>query len=386
MAASAWPDWQSQACHFPTLSNLTVSYTARAQERGQHQMEATVESSPFGTLPDGTKIEMLTLTNAHAATAKVISYGATLTELWMPDRTGKMGDVVLGFDNLQGYLGKHPWFGATVGRVANRIAKGKFTLDGKEYSLEINDPPNNLHSGSHDLGRVVWKAEPSHDHDSSAVRFTYTSPDGDEGFPGTLSISVTYRLTNNNELKLEYSATTDKATPVNMTNHSYFNLGGGNDILGETLYLAAESYTPVDSTLIPTGQIVPVKDTPFDFTHPAGIGMKMAGIESTPGGYDHNFVLGEPGKLKLAARIADPTSGRQMEVWTTEPGVQFYSGNFLDGTIRGKRGLAYGKHSALCLETQHYPDSVNHPTFPSVIVRPDQTYRSETTFKFSVHQ
>ena len=304
----------------------------------------------------------------------------------MPDRTGKMGDVVLGFDNLQGYLGKHPWFGATVGRVANRIAKGKFTLDGKEYSLEINDPPNNLHSGSHDLSRVVWKAEPSHDHDSSAVRFTYISPDGDEGFPGTLSISVTYRLTNNNELKLEYSATTDKATPVNMTNHSYFNLGGGNDILGETLYLAAESYTPVDSTLIPTGQIVPVKGTPFDFTHPAGIGMKMAAIESTPGGYDHNFVLGEPGKLKLAARVADPTSGRQMEVWTTEPGVQFYSGNFLDGTIRGKRGLAYGKHSALCLETQHYPDSVNHPTFPSVIVRPDQTYRSETTFKFSVHQ
>jgi aldose 1-epimerase len=384
MAAIASPDWESLGTLFPTLANFTVSYTARAQKRGQHQMEATVESSPFGTLPDGTRIEMFTLTNAHGAIARVITYGATLTELWMPDRAGKMGDVVLGFDNLQGYLGKHPWFGATVGRVANRIAKGKFTLDGKEYSLEINDPPNNLHSGSHDLSRVVWKAEPLHDRDSSAVRFTYISPEGDEGFPGTLSISVTYRLTNNNELKVEYSATTDKATPVNMTNHSYFNLGGGNDILGEILYLAAENYTPVDSTLIPTGQILPVKGTPFDFTHPAAIGVQMAGIEGTPGGYDHNFVLGESGKLKLAARVVDPTSGRHVEVWTTEPGVQFYSGNFLDGTIRGKRGVAYGKHSALCLETQHYPDSVNRPTFPSVILRPGQTHKSETTYKFSV--
>lgn len=343
-----------------------------------------MESSPFGTLPDGTKVEMFTLMNAHGAIAKVITYGATLTELWMPDRAGKMDDVVLGFDSLQGYLGKHPWFGATVGRVANRIAKGKFTLDGKEYSLEVNDPPNNLHSGSNDLSRVVWKAEQSRDGDFSAVRFTYISPDGDEGFPGTLSTSVTYRLTNANELKLEYSAMSDKATPVNMTNHSYFNLGGGNDILEETLYLAAESYTPVDSALIPTGQIAPVKGTPFDFTHSVAIGSRIAGMGEKPGGYDHNFVLGEPGKRKLAARVVDPMSGRQMEVWTTEPGIQFYSGNFLDGTLRGKRGVVYRKHSALCLETQHYPDSVNHPTFPSVIVRPGQTYRTETTYKFSV--
>lgn len=384
IAVIAWPRREPPGRRFTVLSQFTVSYTARAQEHGQHQMEATVKASPFGTLPDGTKVEMLTLTNAHGAIAKVITYGATLTELWMPDPTGKMGDVVLGFDNLQGYLGKHPWFGATVGRVANRIAKGKFTLDGKEYSLEINDPPNNLHSGSHDLSRVVWKAEPSHDHDSSVVRFTYVSPDGDEGYPGTLSISVTYKLTNDNALKIEYSATTDKATPVNMTNHSYFNLGGGSDILRETLYLAAESYTPVDSTLIPTGQIAPVKGTPFDFTHPVAIGAQMAGIESTAGGYDHNFVLGDPGKLKLAARVVDPISGRQMEVWTTEPGVQFYTGNFLDGTLRGKHGVAYGKHSALCLETQHYPDTVNHPTFPSVILRPGHTYRTETTYTFSV--
>jgi aldose 1-epimerase len=384
MALIAWPHSVSAWVRLSGFSNSKASYTAWAQEHGQHQMEATVEPSPFGTLPDGTGIEMFTLTNDHGAIAKVITYGATLTELWMPDRAGKMGDVVLGFDNLQGYLGKHPWFGATVGRVANRIAKGKFTLDGKEYSLEINDPPNNLHSGSHDLSRVVWKAEPLHDGYSSAVRFTYVSPDGDEGFPGTLSITVTYRLTNQNALKLEYSATTDKATPVNMTNHSYFNLGGGNDILGETLYLAAENYTPVDSTLIPTGQIALVKGTPFDFTHPAAIGTQLAGMEGMTGGYDHNFVLGEAGKLKLAARVVDSTSGRQMAVQTTEPGVQFYSGNFLDGTIRGKRGAAYGKHSALCLETQHYPDSVNHPTFPSVIVRPGQTYRTETTYTFSV--
>ena len=345
-----------------------------------------METSQFGILPDGTKIEVLTLKNAHGATAKVIPYGATLTELWMPDRSGKMGDVVLGFDDLQGYLGKHPWFGATVGRVANRIAKGRFTLDGKEYSLEINDPPNNLHSGSHDLSRVVWKVEALREPDAAAVRFTYDSPDGDEGFPGDLTVSVTYRLTNNDELKLEYSATTDKATPISMTNHSYFNLGGGADILGETMYLAADSYTPVDSTLIPTGEIAPVKGTPLDFTHPATIGAQIAGMKGEPGGFDHNLVLGEPGKFKLAARVMDPPSGRQMEVWTTEPGLQFYSGNFLDGTIRGKKGVAYGKHAALCLETQHYPDSVNRPNFPSVILRPGKTYRTETTYKFSVNQ
>ena len=264
-----------------------------------------------------------------------------------------------------------------------RIAQGKFTLDGKSYSLEINDPPNNLHSGSHDLSRVVWKAEPLSEPDAAGVRFTYISPDRDEGFPGNLSTSVTYRLTNSNELNLEYSAKTDKATPVNMTNHSYFNLGGGNDILGETLYLAADNYTLVDNTLIPTGEIAPVKRTPLDFRHAATIGTQIDGMKGNPGGYDHNFVLGKSGIVKLAARVYDPTSGRQMEVWTTEPGVQFYSGNFLDGTIRGKRGVVYGKHAALCLETQHYPDSVHHPNFPSVILRPGETYRTETTYKFS---
>jgi aldose 1-epimerase len=343
-----------------------------------------VEATKFGSLGDGTAIDLYTLKNAKGATAKIITYGATLTELWVPDRTGKLSDVVLGFDNLQGYVGKHPWFGATVGRVANRIAKGKFTLDGKEYSLEINDPPNNLHSGSKDLSRAVWKAEPVHERDGAAVRFTYDSPDGDEGFPGRLLVTVLYRLTNNNELQLEYTAKTDKATPVNLTNHSYFNLNGDQNILGEVLQLNAEKYTPVDAMLIPTGEITPVKGTPLDFTHPVTIGAHIAEMKGDPGGYDHNFVLStEAGKLKLAARVSDASSGRQMEVWTTEPGVQFYSGNFLDGTITGKRGVVYGKHSGFCLETQHYPDAVNHPAFPPVILRPGSVYSTQTIYKFS---
>jgi len=352
--------------------------------QGKAHPEATVETSKFGTLEDGTQIEMLTLKNATGATAKVITYGATLTELWVPDRTGKFGDVVLGFDNLQGYAGKHPWLGATVGRVANRIAKGTFTLDGKQYSLEINNPPNNLHSGSKGLSRTVWKAEPFHEPHAAAVKFTAISPDGDGGFPGNLTVSVVYRLTDNNELKLEYTATADKATPVNLTNHSYFNLDGAKNVLGEVLYLAADRYIPVDDTLIPTGKIEPVKGTPLDFTKPVAIGERIAEMKGDPGGYDHSFVLnGEAGKLKLAARVYDPASGRQMETWTTEPGLQFYSGNFLDGTLTGKRGVVYGKHAGFCLETQHFPDSVNHPAFPTVIVRTGAVYKTETIYKFS---
>ncbi len=372
---------------FAILCMIAVGTGSRplwAQKHAEVHPEATVETSSFGSLTDGTAVEMLTLKNAKGATAKVITYGATLTELWVPDRSGKLGDVVLGFDQLQGYLGNHPFFGATVGRVANRIAKGKFTLDGKEYSLEINNPPNNLHSGSKGLSRTIWKAEPLHEPHAAAVRFTAVSPDGDGGFPGNLSVTLVYRLTDDNELQLEYAAKTDKATPVNLTNHSYFNLGGGKDVLDDVLYLTAEHYTPVDATLIPTGEILPVKGTPLDFTTPAAIGSRIAEMKGDPGGYDHNYVLSkEPGRLKLAARVLDPASGRQMEVWTTEPGVQFYSGNFLDGTITGKRGVVYGKHSGFCLETQHFPDSVNHPSFPSVILRPGGAYRTETIYKFS---
>lgn len=348
--------------------------------------EAKIEKSVFGKLDDGTTVALFTLTNAKGSVAKVIAYGATLTELWMPDRQGKNVDVVLGFDHLDGYVANPAWFGATVGRVTNRIAKGKFTLGGKQYSLEINNPPNSLHSGPKDLSHVVWKGEEVPTPHAAAVTFSYRSPDGDEGFPGNLAVSVTYTLTDSDELKLAYSATTDQATPVNLTNHSYFNLGGGKDILDDVLYLNADRYTPVDSTFIPTGEILPVKGTPLDFTHPIKIGARIGEIKGDPGGYDHNFVLnGEPGKLKLAARVTDPASGRKLELWTTEPAVQLYSANFLDGSIVGKGGVKYGKHAAFCLEAQHFPDSVNQPKFPSIILEPGSAYRQETIYKFSAN-
>ena len=360
---------------------LLVALSVQAQDK---PAKAKVEKTMFGKLDDGTAVDMFTLANAHGSVAKVLSYGATLTELWVPDRNGKTGDVVLGFDDLKGYLQTEPWLGATVGRVGNRIAKGKFTLDGKEYSLEINNPPNNLHSGTHGMSHVVWKGEPVKVAHGAAVRFSYNSPDGDEGFPGNVAVTVTYTLTDDNELKLDYRATTDKNTPMNMTNHTYFNLSGGKDVLNQVLYLNADRYTPVDSTLIPTGEILPVKDTPLDFTQPTAIGARIADMKGTPGGYDHNFVVnGEMGKMRLAARAYDPESGRQMEAWTVEPGIQFYSGNFLDGTLVGKRGVTYGQHSAFCLETQHYPDSVNHPDFPSTILHPGSVYHTETVYKFS---
>ena len=347
--------------------------------------EAKVEKSVFGKLDDGTTVDLFTLTNARGSIAKVIAYGATLTELWIPDHQGKNADVVLGFDHLDGYVANPAWFGATVGRVTNRIAKGKFTLAGKQYSLEVNNPPNSLHSGPKDLSHVVWKGEVISMSHAAAVKFSYFSPDGDEGFPGNLAVSVTYALTDGDELKLDYSASTDQATPVNLTNHSYFNLGGSKDILNDVLYLNADRYTPVDSTFIPTGEILPVKGTPLDFTHPTAIGARIGEIKGDPGGYDHNFVLnGEPGKLKLAARVTDPASGRKLELWTTEPAVQFYSANFLDGSIVGKGGVKYGKHAAFCLEAQHFPDSVNQPKFPSIILEPGSAYRQETIYKFSV--
>jgi aldose 1-epimerase len=363
-------------------SYLLIAMLAPAQD---NPAKAKVDKTMFGKLDDGTPVEIFTLTNSHGSVAKVITYGATLTELWVPDRAGKTADVVLGFDQLQGYLENKPWFGATVGRVANRIAKGKFTLDGKEYSLEINDPPNSLHSGKHDLSHVVWKGEAIKELRGAAVRFSYNSLDGDEGFPGNLSVSVTYTLTDANQLKLNYRATTDKDTPVNLTNHSYFNLSGAKDILAHVLYLNADRYTPVDSTLIPTGEIASVKDTPLDFTQPIAIGARIADIKGSTMGYDHNFVVnGEMGKLRIAARVSDPESGREMEVWTSEPGIQFYSGNHLDGSLTGKRGVVYNPRSGLALETQHFPDSVNQPSFPSVILHPGSVYQTETIYKFLV--
>jgi aldose 1-epimerase len=346
---------------------------------------ANVDRVVFGKMPDGTVIDAYTLKNAHGSWAKVITYGATLTELYVPDKTGKPGDIVLGFSDLDGYLSNHPYFGATVGRYANRIAKGHFTLDGKEYSLFLNNGPNSLHGGKVGFNRRVWKAEILPGMTAAAVRFTYLSKDGEEGYPGNLNVSVTYTLTNTNELKLTYRAETDKDTPLNITNHSYFELGGpGKNILDETLYLNASEYTPVDATLIPTGEIKPVKGTPLDFTKPTLIGARINELKEV-GGYDHNLVVdGKAGKLRLAARASDPTSGRQMELWTTEPGVQFYSALNLDGKIVGKSGISYPKFGALCLETQHYPDSPNQPTFPSSIVHPGTPFTSETIYKFSV--
>lgn len=346
---------------------------------------AHVMKAAFGKLPDGTSIESYTLYNSRGASAKVITYGATLTELFMPDRHGKMADVVLGFDNIEGYLGQHPYFGGTIGRYANRIAKGKFTLDGKEYQLFLNNGPNSLHGGQIGFNRRVWKAEELKDEDGAAIRFSYLSKDGEENYPGNLKVSVTYTLTNTDELKLQYSAETDKDTVLNLTNHSYFNLSGADagTILKYILYINADKYTPVDSTLIPTGKIESVVGTPLDFLKPTEIGARIGEIKDI-GGYDHNYVLnGKAGTLRVAAKVTDPESGREMEVLTTQPGVQFYSAIGLNGSIKGKGGVAYEKYGAICLETQHFPDSPNHGNFPSTELKPGEHFHSETIYKFT---
>jgi len=345
-----------------------------------------VERISFGKTAAGEAVELYVLTNRGGMVAKVMTYGALLTELHVADRSGKRGDVVLGFDNLKQYLDGHPFFGATTGRVANRIAKGRFTLDGKEYRLAVNNGPNHLHGGVKAIDKVVWKAEPVRSGDGPAVRFSYTSPAGEEGYPGNLSITVRYTLTHRNELQLDYRATTDAATPVNLTHHSYFNLAGegSGDILGHELMLAAGRYTPTDDTLIPTGEIAPVRGTPLDFTRPAAIGARIRQLKGEPAGYDHNFVLNSGGEaLALAARVYEPKSGRVMEILTDQPGVQFYTGNFLDGSLRGKSGAAYKQHHGFCLETQHFPDSVNQPSFPSIVLRPGAVYRHTTIHRFS---
>lgn len=348
--------------------------------------KASVIKQAFGKTPDGAAVELYTLTNTNGMTAKVMTYGAILTELDVPDRDGKLGDVVLGFDNLKDYLAGHPYFGATVGRVANRIAKGRFKLDGKEYKLATNNGPNALHGGVKGFDKVVWRGEPDSLPDGVAVKLTYLSRDGEEGYPGTLTATVVYTLRNDNSLLIEYEAKTDKATPVNLTNHTYFNLAGAKsgDILGHNVTLFADKYTPTDDTLIPTGEIKPVKDTPLDFTKPTRIGARIEQLKGDPGGYDHNFVLNKDGKeLALAARVHEAKTGRTMEMLTTEPGVQFYTGNFLDGKQTGRGGVVYKKHGGFCLEAQHFPDSVNHADFPSMILQPGQTYRQTTIYKFS---
>jgi len=339
----------------------------------------------FGRLADGTAVDIYRLTNASGLEARVMTYGAILVSLKIPDRNGVLADVNLGFDTLAGYLGTHPYFGAIIGRYGNRIAKARFTLDGVEYRLAPNNNGNSLHGGIRGFDKVVWKAEPVKVAYGTGVKLTYLSKDMEEGFPGNLSVSVVYTLTDTNELEIRYEATTDKATPVNLTNHAYWNLKGEGqgDVLGHRLQIEADKITAVDSAanLIPTGEIVPVAGTPFDFTSPHAIGERIAKVE---GGYDHNFVLrGGGGTLVLAARVEEPTSGRVLEVWTDQPGIQLYTGNFLDGTVIGKSGKAYGKHFAFCLETQHFPNSPNQPNFPTTILKPGQTYRTVTVHKFS---
>jgi len=347
-------------------------------------VRADVTKTAFGTLPEGTAFDLYTLSNAHGMTVKITTYGATVTEIDVPDRNGKADDVVLGFDSLDPYLKGEPYFGAIVGRVANRIAGGKFTLDGKEYPLAVNNGPNALHGGLKGFDKQIWKAETVTDAPQPEVRFTYLSPDGEEGYPGNLNVTVVYTLTNDNALKIDYTATTDKATPVNLTNHSYFNLAGSGSVLNTVLTINADRYTPADATNIPTGELRSVKGTPFDFTHPTPIGARIDRIPDPTGGYDHNFVLNKRGKsLSLAARAYEPTTGRALEMWTTEPGVQLYTANGLDGTLTGHGGVVYNKYGAFCLEAQHYPDSIHHPNFPSVVLRPGQTYHQTTIYKFS---
>jgi aldose 1-epimerase len=364
------------------------SVALHAATKVKNPRRATVETSEYGKLADGTPVQLFTLTNSKGAVAKITNFGATLTEVWMPDRTGRKRDIVLGFDSLDGYLGKEPYFGATVGRYANRIANGQFTLDGKTYQLAINDPPNSLHGGAVGFDRKVWKAEPIEVPHAASVKFSYHSPDGEENYPGDLDVSVQYTLTDDDELKLDYTATTDKDTILNLTNHTYWNLAGADsgDVLKQIMMLNANSFTPVNANLIPTGEVPAVAGTPFDFTKPMAIGSRINDPQvQAHKGYDVNFVVnGTPGTMRLAARATDPASGRTMEVWTTQPGIQFYTSNYLDGTLTGKRGIHYNQYGAFALETQHFPDSINQPSFPPVVLHPGQTFHEATTYKFSV--
>ncbi|RTQ48148.1 galactose mutarotase [Hymenobacter gummosus] len=345
-------------------------------------------AAPFGRTADGQQAQLYTLRNAHGVQVSITNYGGTVTKLLVPDKDGKLGDVVLGFDSLSGYqspayVKAGPYFGALIGRYGNRIGKGKFTLDSKEYTLAANNGANHLHGGKRGFDKVLWQAQPGSSADGQTLTLTYRSQDGEEGYPGNLDVTVVYTLTANDELKIDYAATTDKATPVNLTNHAYFNLQGRQDVLGHEVTLPADRYTVVDAGLIPTGELRPVKGTPFDFTTPHKIGERIAQV---PGGYDHNWVLNQTDGMHAAATVYEPTSGRTMTVTTTEPGLQFYTGNFLDGSLKGKGGEVYRKHAGFCMETQHFPDSPNQPKFPSTILKPGQTLHSTTVYRFGVRK
>jgi aldose 1-epimerase len=344
---------------------------------------ATIKHSitqiPFGRLADGSAISLFTLTNSDGLVARVTDFGGIITELHTRDRNGVLGDIVLGFDHLEPYLGEHPYFGALIGRYANRIAGGRFSLDGVTHQLDVNNGPNHLHGGRVGLHNVKWDAHA----DGTILTLRRRCAGDEQGYPGTLDITATYQLSDDNELIMRLEAVTDQATPVNLTQHSYFNLAGKGDILGHELTLYADAFTPVNDVLIPTGQIAPVAGTPFDFRTPRPIGERIGEPDDQlryAGGYDHNFVLNRPG---LAARLREPASGRVLELYTDEPGVQFYSGNFLDGSLSGK-GRRYTFRTGLCLEPQHFPDSPNQPSFPNTVLRPGEKYATESRYRFSV--
>jgi len=366
--------------------------TQRPEPKASNQQAATVTVAPFGRMPDGKAVEVYTLTNVRGMEVRAITYGAIIQAIRVPDRNRRLDDIALGYESMQGYLTASPYFGAVVGRYANRIARGRFTLEGRTYRLAINNAPNHLHGGLKGYDKVLWEAQSFQRGDTVGVTFQHTSPDGDEGYPGTLRVSVSYSLNPNNELIVEYRATADRATPVNLSQHTYFNLAGegSGDILGHVLEIKADRYTPVDSTLIPSGELASVAGTPFDFRSPTAIGARIDQPDPQlkyGKGYDHNFVLNRTGSaLVHAVHVLDPKTGRTLDISTTEPGLQFYSGNFLDGTITGKAGRRYRHRSALVLETQHFPDSPNQPGFPSTILRPGKEYRSKTVFAFGVAQ
>lgn len=362
-----------------------IVYVGGCKEAGKETSKMNIKTESFGQTPDGQAVDLVTMTNPDGIEMRVITFGGIIVSMKTPDRDGKLGDIVLGFDKLDGYTKEHPYFGAIIGRYGNRIGAGKFTLDGVEYELAVNNGPNHLHGGIKGFDKVVWKIDQTKaEGDEAILKLSYLSKDGEEGYPGNLKCVVTYTLTADNQLKMHYEATTDKATVLNLTNHSYWNLAGQGtgDILGHELMLNADRFTPVDEGLIPTGELRSVEGTPMDFTEPKTIGSRIKQVDI--GGYDHNFVLnGKTGVMKLCAKVYEPKSGRTMEIHTTEPGVQFYTGNFLDGTLTGKGGKIYQKHYAFCLETQHFPDSPNKPDFPSVVLRPGEKYDIATVHKFA---
>lgn len=363
-----------------SLTGCSEEMTAKILGKGIIKME------PFGTAPDGQEVSLYTLKNSKGNVIKITNYGGIVVSLTVPDRDGNKCDIVLGYDNLDGYIKNSPYFGALIGRYGNRIGNAKFTLDGKTYTLAANDGKNSLHGGNVGFDKVVWDAKEIREHGAVGLQLSYLSKDGEEGYPGNLSCTVKYLWTNKNELKIEYAATTDKTTVVNLTHHSYFNLACQGDILNHELMIRADKFTPVDEGLIPTGELREVQGTPMDFSKPTAIGARINQDDQQlkyGKGYDHNWVLlGLSGSMKLAATVYEPTSGRVMEVYTTEPGLQFYSGNFLDGTITGKDGVVYKHRTGFCLETQHFPDSPNKPNFPSTVLKPGEKYSSETIYKF----